>query len=147
MPPAMIDLRSDTVTRPSPEMREVLASAEVGDDVLGDDPTVHRLEEKMARMLGKDAAVYVPSGTMANLIGLLCQTRPGDEIILDRNCHIFNYEAGGASAIGGLQLNPLDGPDGFLPVDALKKAIRPINIHHPRTSLVAVENTHNRGGG
>ncbi len=143
----IIDLRSDTVTRPSPGMRRAIAAAEVGDDVLGDDPTVQRLEERMARLLGKEAAVYVPSGTMANTIALLSQTSPGDEVILDRRCHIFNYEVAGASAIGGLQLHPLDGPAGLLPLDGLPAAVRPANIHHPRTALIAVENTHNRAGG
>ena len=143
----VVDLRSDTVTRPSPQMRRAMVEAAVGDDVLGDDPTVRLLEERMARLLGKQAAVYVPSGTMANLLGVLAQTRPGDEVILDRNCHIFNYEAGGACAVGGVQLHPLESPDGFLPEDRLADAARPVNIHHPRTSLVTVENTHNRGGG
>jgi threonine aldolase len=143
----VVDLRSDTVTRPSDAMRMAMASAVVGDDVLGDDPTTKLLEERMARLLGKEAAVYVPSGTMANLLGVLSQTRPGEEVILDRNCHIFNYEAGGACTIGGVQLFPLDSPDGFLPEDRLPDAVRPPNIHHPRTSLVCVENTHNRGGG
>lgn len=143
----IIDLRSDTVTRPSPEMRRAIASAEVGDDVLGDDPTVEKLEERMAKLLGKEAAVYVPSGTMANLLAMLSQASPGDEVILDRRCHIFNYEVGGASTIGGLQLYPMDGPSGLLPLDKLPSAVRPPNIHHPRTSLIAVENTHNRAGG
>jgi threonine aldolase len=143
----IIDLRSDTVTRPSAGMREAMASAEVGDDVLGDDPTVKRLEVRMARLLGKEAAVYVPSGTMSNTLALLSQTNPGDEVILDRNCHIFNYEAAGASVLGGLQLFPMDGEGGLLPIDSLPAAVRPPNIHHPRTALVAVENTHNRAGG
>jgi threonine aldolase len=143
----VVDLRSDTVTRPSSGMRAAMAGAEVGDDVLGDDPTVKRLEERMAAMLGKEAALFVPSGTMANLLGVLTQTSPGEEVILDRNCHIINYEAGGACTIGGVQLYPLDSPDGFLPEDQLERAVRPDNIHHPRTSLITVENTHNRGGG
>jgi threonine aldolase len=143
----VVDLRSDTVTRPSEGMRRAMAEAVVGDDVLGDDPTVKLLEERMASLLGKEAAVYVPSGTMANLLGVLTQTSPGDEIILDRNCHIINYEAGGACTIGGVQLYPLDSPDGFLPEEKLGSAVRPDNIHHPRTTLVTVENTHNRGGG
>jgi threonine aldolase len=143
----IIDLRSDTVTKPSPGMREAIAKAEVGDDVLGDDPTVKRLEERMATLLGKEAAVYVPSGTMSNTLALLSQTKPGDEVILDRRCHIFNYEVGAASTIGGLQLFPMDGPAGLLPLDQLPDAVRPANIHHPKTSLVAVENTHNRAGG
>jgi threonine aldolase len=144
----IIDLRSDTVTRPSTAMRETIARAEVGDDVLGDDPTVNRLESRMAALLAKEAAVYVPSGTMSNALALLSQTSPGDEVILDRRCHIFNYEVGSASVLGGLQLFPMDGPSaGLLPLDALPAAVRPANIHHPRTSLVAIENTHNRAGG
>jgi threonine aldolase len=143
----VVDLRSDTVTRPSAGMRKAMAGAEVGDDVLGDDPTVMLLEERMAALLGKEAAVFVPSGTMANLLGVLTQTSPGDEIILDRNCHIINYEAGGAAVVGGVQLYPLDSPDGFLPEGELERAVRPENIHHPKTTLITVENTHNRGGG
>lgn len=147
MPTERIDLRSDTVTRPSPGMRDAIAGAAVGDDVLGDDPTVNRLEERVAAMFGKEAAVYVPSGTMSNTLALLTQTEPGNEVILDRNCHIFNYEAAGASAIGGLQLYPLDGERGLLPLETLPSFVRPVNIHHPQTALVAVENTHNRAGG
>jgi threonine aldolase len=143
----IIDLRSDTVTRPTPGMRKAIATAEVGDDVLGDDPTVLRLEERMARLLGKEAAVFVPSGTMSNTIALLSQTKPGDEAILDRKSHIFNYEVGAASTLGGLQLFPMDGPGGLLPLEELPNAVRPANIHHPPTVLVAVENTHNRAGG
>jgi len=143
----IIDLRSDTVTRPSPAMREAIASAEVGDDVLGDDPTVKELERQMASLLGKEAALYVPSGTMSNTLAVLSQTQPGDEVICDKNCHIFNYEAAASSAIGGVQLHPLNGERGLLPMGELREAVRPINIHHPRTSLVAVENTHNRAGG
>jgi threonine aldolase len=147
MAESIIDLRSDTVTRPSAGMREALARAEVGDDVFGDDPTVKRLEERMAALLGTEAAVYVPSGTMSNTLALLSQTSPGDEVILDRRCHIFNYEVGAASVLGGLQLFPMDGPAGLLPIEALPAAVRPANIHHPRTTLVAIENTHNRAGG
>jgi threonine aldolase len=147
MAESIIDLRSDTVTRPSLGMREAIARAEVGDDVFGDDPTVKRLEERMAALLGTAAAVYVPSGTMSNTLALLSQTCPGDEVILDRRCHIFNYEVGAASVLGGLQLFPTDGPAGLLPLEALPAAVRPANIHHPRTALVAIENTHNRAGG
>jgi|WetSurMetagenome_2_1015567.scaffolds.fasta_scaffold16939_6 threonine aldolase len=147
MAKSIIDLRSDTVTRPSPAMRDAIAKAEVGDDVFGDDPTVKRLEERMAELLGKEAAVYVPSGSMSNTLALLSQTSPGDEVILDRRCHIFNYEVGAASVLGGLQLFPMDGPEGLLPIDLLPAAVRPANIHHPRTALVAIENTHNRAGG
>ena len=143
----VVDLRSDTVTRPSVGMRKAMTEAKVGDDVLGDDPTVRVLEERMASLLGKEAALYVPSGTMANLLGILTQTSPGDEIILDRNCHIINYEAGGSAVVGGVQFYTLDSPDGFLPEDELERAVRPVNIHHAKTTLVTVENTHNRGGG
>jgi threonine aldolase len=143
----VVDLRSDTVTRPSDGMRQAMVDAKVGDDVLGDDPTVRVLEERMALLLGKEAALFVPSGTMANLLGVLTQTSPGDEIILDRNCHIINYEAGGSAVIGGVQFYTLDSPDGFLPEDELERAVRPVNIHHAKTTLVTVENTHNRGGG
>ncbi len=147
MPERIIDLRSDTVTRPTPAMREAIARAEVGDDVLGDDPTVKRLEERMAKLLGKEAALYVPSGTMSNALAVLSQTRPGDEVILDRRSHIFNYEVAGAAVMGGVQLCPTDGPAGLLPVAELASFVRPPNIHHPVTSLVSVENTHNRAGG
>ncbi|MCK4236381.1 MAG: aminotransferase class I/II-fold pyridoxal phosphate-dependent enzyme, partial [Candidatus Krumholzibacteria bacterium] len=98
-------------------------------------------------LLGKEAAVYVPSGTMSNALALLSQTRPGDEVILDRNCHIFNYEAASASTLGGIQLYPLDGPGGLLPIEQLPSVVRPIDVHYPRTSMVSVENTHNRAGG
>ena len=147
MPERVIDLRSDTVTRPSAGMREAIAKAEVGDDVLGDDPTVKALELRMAALLGKESALYVPSGTMSNITALLSQTSPGDEVIIDRRSHIFNYEVGGASVLGGLQLYPTDGPAGLLPLDDLPSYVRPPNIHHPKTTLVAVENTHNRAGG
>lgn len=147
MAEGIIDLRSDTVTRPTAAMRKAIAAAEVGDDVLGDDPTVQRLESRMAELLGKEAALYVPSGTMSNALALICQTSPGNEVILDRNCHIFNYEAAAASAIGGVQLYPLDGPGGLLPLDQLPAAVRARNVHHPQTALIAAENTHNRAGG
>lgn len=140
-------MRSDTVTRCSPGMKEAMCEAEVGDDVLGDDPTVELFEERIAKLLGKEKALFVISGTMANLLALISQTRPGDEVLLDRNSHIFNYEAAGSAVIGGLQLHPFDGSGGFLPVDELPLAVRPDNFHYPRTSLVCVENTHNRGGG
>ncbi len=143
----VIDLRSDTVTKYSPGMKEAMIRAEVGDDVLGDDPTVLLFEKKMAELLGKEDALYVVSGTMANLLALISQTKPGDEVLLDRNSHIFNYEAAGSAVIGGLQLHPFDGTGGFLPVDELPSVVRPDNFHYPRTSLVCVENTHNRGGG
>ncbi|MCD6378861.1 aminotransferase class I/II-fold pyridoxal phosphate-dependent enzyme [bacterium] len=128
-------------------MKDAMMRAEVGDDVLGDDPTVLLFERRMAELLGKEEALYVVSGTMANLLAVISQTKPGDEVLLDRNSHIFNYEAAGSAVIGGLQLHPFDGIGGFLPVDELPSAVRPDNFHYPHTSLVCVENTHNRGGG
>lgn len=144
----VIDLRSDTVSKPSKEMREAMAAAEVGDDVFGDDPTVNRLEAMAAERLGKEAAVYVPSGTMANLIGLLVNTRPGDEVVLGDQSHIFNYEVAGSARIANVQVHPLrNGADGTLDPDEVRSAVRPPNIHAPKTSLLCIENTHNRCGG
>ncbi len=142
-----IDLRSDTVTRPSPGMRKAIFEAEVGDDVLGDDPTVQKLEQMVANLLGKEEAVFVPSGTMGNQVCLRSLTFPGDEVILDLNSHIYNYEVGSASALSGLQLHPLPGERGVLKAEQILEAIRPDNIHHPPTTLVVIENTHNRAGG
>lgn len=144
----VIDLRSDTVSKPSKEMREAMAAAEVGDDVFGDDPTVNRLEAMAAERLGKEAAVYVPSGTMANLIGLLVNTRPGDEVVLGDQSHIFNYEVAGSARVANVQVHPLrNGADGTLDPDEVRSAVRPPNIHAPKTSLLCIENTHNRCGG
>ena len=143
-----IDLRSDTVTKPTPEMRRAMAAAEVGDDVFGDDPTVNRLEAAAAERVGKQAALFVPSGTMANLIGVLVNSRPGDEILLGDECHIFNYEVGGSARIAGVQTHALrNAADGSLAVEEVLAAVRPPNIHHSRTSLLCLENTHNRCGG
>jgi len=142
-----IDLRSDTVTKPSKEMRKAMAEAEVGDDVLGDDPTVKRLEQMVARLLGKEEALFVPSGTMGNQVCLRALTSPGDEVILDVNSHIYNYEVGAASALSGLQLHPLKGERGILKAEQVLEEIRPENIHHPPTALIILENTHNRAGG
>jgi threonine aldolase len=142
-----IDLRSDTVTRPTPAMREAIAAAEVGDDVFGDDPTVHALEERCAGLFGKEAALFVPSGTMGNQLSIRCHTRPGDEVLLDRESHIFNYEAASASALAGVQLHPVITARGFLSPDDVESRVRPDDEHAPRTSLVCLENTHNRGGG
>ncbi len=143
----MIDLRSDTVTKPVPGMREAIAGAPVGDDVFGDDPTVNALEERVAREFGREAALYVPSGTMANLIALSSLTAPGDEIILERQSHIFNYEVASAAALAGVQANALDGDGGVLTADQIAPHIREANIHCPVTRLIAVENTHNRACG
>ncbi len=142
-----IDLRSDTVTKPSPEMRQAIFEAEVGDDVFQDDPTVRRLEKMLAGMLGKEAALFVPSGTMSNLVAINTHTRPGDEVILERNCHTFNYEVAGPAVLAGVQLHPLDGRHGILTAEQVGAAIRPDDIHIPPTTLICLENTHNRAGG
>lgn len=142
-----IDLRSDTVTKPTPAMRKAMAEAEVGDDVLGDDPTVKELERRTAEILGKDAAVFVPSGTMANQLAIRCQTQHGDEILLDSNAHIYWYEAGASAALSGVICRTLPGVRGIFSPDDVRAALRPADIHFPPTRLLAIENTHNRGGG
>jgi threonine aldolase len=147
MPDPIIDLRSDTVTRPTPAMRAAMAAAEVGDDVFRDDPTVIRLEETVARLLGKEAALFVPSGTMSNQTCVKVHTQPGDELICDADCHIYNYEAGGPAVLSGVTCRTLDGDFGILDVAQIKDKIRPDNEHLVRTRLVCLENTHNRGGG
>jgi threonine aldolase len=143
-----IDLRSDTVTQPTPEMREAMARAELGDDVFGDDPTVNRLEEIAAAKLGKAAAVFVASGTMGNLTSLLTHCQRGEEVIIGDQAHIFRYEAGGSSALGGIaQFQVPNNPDGTLPLDKVEAAIRGSDQHEARTKVIALENTHNRCGG
>src|SRR5512140_482603 len=144
----LIDLRSDTVTKPTPEMREAMAKAEVGDDVYGDDPTVNRLQEMAADMMAKQAGLFVPSGTMGNLAAILTHCQRGDEAILGQLNHSFLYEAGGMSALGGVHSYQLKNqPDGsLLPAD-IEGAIRPDDPHDPITRLVCLENTHNRCGG
>ena len=143
-----IDLRSDTVTKPTPEMREAMAEAEVGDDVFGDDPTVIRLEELAARMAGKEAALFVPSGTMGNLIALLVHCQRGEEAIVGRLSHIYLNEAGGMAALGGIQPCPIQNQtDGTLALDDILASIRSEDVHHPVTRLVCLENTQNICGG
>jgi threonine aldolase len=143
-----IDLRSDTVTQPTPEMREAMLRAELGDDVFSDDPTVNRLEELAANKLGKEAAVFVASGTMGNLTSLLTHCGRGEEVIVGDQAHIFRYEAGGSSALGGIaQFQIPNNPDGTLPLDRVEAAIRGEDQHEARTRLIALENTHNRCGG
>jgi threonine aldolase len=144
---AIFDFRSDTVTRPTPEMRRAMAEAAVGDDVFGDDPTVNRLEETVATMLGKDAALFVPSGTMSNLIAVRLHCRPGDELICEAGCHIYNYEQGGYAQIAGLASRAVEGCRGVLQAEQLENLVRPDDHHNVRTRLVCLENTHNRGGG
>ncbi len=143
----MIDLRSDTVTRPTPAMRAAMQAAEVGDDVFGDDPTVNRLEDVVADRLGKEAAVFVPSGTMSNQIAVKVHTRPGDELLCDANCHIYCYEAGGPAVLSGVTCRTIDGDSGILDLSQLADKIKPDDQHCVRTRLVCLENTHNRGGG
>lgn len=142
-----IDLRSDTITRPTPAMREAMARAEVGDDVFGEDPTVNRLQERVAELLGKEAALFVPSGTMGNQLCVKVHTRPGDEVIAERGSHVFNYETGGAAFLSGVQLHILDGVRGVLTAEQIVRAVRPPVYYMPRTALICLENTHNRAGG
>src|SRR5512139_1901368 len=143
-----IDLRSDTVTRPTPEMREAMAEAEVGDDVFRDDPTVIRLEELAAGMVGKEAALFVPSGTMGNLIALLVHCQRGEEAIVGSLSHIYLNEAGGMSALGGIQPCPVKNQkDGTLALDDILASIRTEDVHHPITRLICLENTQNICGG
>jgi len=143
-----IDLRSDTVTKPTPEMREAMAEAEVGDDVYGDDPTVSRLEALAAEKLGKESALFVPSGTMGNLLALLVHCQRGDEVIIGNQSHIYLNEAGGMSALGGIQPCPIQNQtDGTLALDEVLASIRTEDVHHPITRLICLENTQNICGG
>jgi len=144
---SFIDFRSDTVTKPTEEMREAMFTAEVGDDVYGEDPTVNRLEALAAEMLGKEAALFVTSGTQGNQVAILAHCRPGDEVILEAESHIFLYEAGAASALSGVQTRPIRGHRGAMNPDDVKKAIRSDDIHYPSTGLICLENTHNKAGG
>ncbi|MDW7729217.1 MAG: low-specificity L-threonine aldolase [Bacillota bacterium] len=143
----MIDLRSDTITMPTVAMRKAMAEAEVGDDVYGADPTINRLQELSAEMMGKEAAMFVPSGTMGNQIAVLTHTRPGTEVILEADSHIYYYEAAAASVFAGIQPRPLAGRRGSMPAELVEWAIRQDDIHLPPTSLICLENTHNRAGG
>jgi threonine aldolase len=142
-----IDLRSDTVTKPSQAMRQAIAEAEVGDDVFEDDPTVKKLEEMVAELLGKGKSLFVPSGTMANEVAIKSLTKPGDEVILEEDSHIYNYEVGAPSVLCGVQLNPLKGKRGVLTAQQILDHIRSEDIHVPPTTLICLENTHNRAGG
>ncbi len=142
-----IDLRSDTLTAPSPEMREVMAAAEVGDDVFGEDPTINILQDKIAALAGKEAALFVTSGTQANQISINVHTQPGSEVICEERSHIFNFEAGAAAALSGAQLHTLHGKYGILDPEDVELAIRPADHHFAQTRLIALENTHNKWGG
>ena len=140
-----IDLRSDTITLPTEEMRQAMYRAELGDDVFGEDPTVNHLEQLTARITGKEASLFTPSGTMSNLIAVLAQTSPGDEIILGSEAHMLWYEVGGSAAIGGVVMRTIpNNSDGTMELDAVREAIRAKNLHFPPTTLVCLENTHNR---
>ena len=143
----LADFRSDTVTQPSPAMRRAMAEAVVGDDVLDGDPTVGELERKGAAWLGKERALFVPSGTMANQIAVGVWTRPGDELICESKCHILSYESGALGALHGVQTRTLDGVRGALDPEAVAAAVRPDFVHCPRTGLIAVEQTHMSAGG
>lgn len=142
-----IDLRSDTVTRPTPAMRQAMVEAEVGDDVFGEDPTVNLLQEKVANLLGKEAALFVPSGTMANQLSIKAHTQPGDEVIIESSSHPYNFEGGAGAALSGVQFQCVKGVRGILEAAQIEEAIRPEDHHFPVTKLVCLENTHNRGGG
>lgn len=143
----IIDLRSDTFTRPTPGMMEAIVKADVGDDVFGEDPAVNELEAKAARLFGMEAALYCPTGTMSNQIAIKCNTRPGDELICDRTAHVYLYEAGGIAANSGVQTRTVEGNFGRITAAQVEEAINPEDVHRPRTSLVCLENTSNRGGG
>ncbi len=142
-----VDLRSDTVTKPSAEMRAAIAAAEVGDDVLGDDPTVNRLQQRCAELLGKEAAVFVPSGTMANALAIRSATEPGDELIIDETTHSYNYETGAPAALAGCSFRLFHAPRGIFDAGDVEAAYRPPSDHFARSRMVIAENTNNRGGG
>ena len=143
----MIDLRSDTVTQPCPGMRKAIFEAEVGDDVFGEDPTVNRLQTEIAAMLGKEAGLFVPSGMMGNQLGIAVHTQPGDEVIVEKTSHIFNYESGAAGAVAGIVLHPLVGDRGLLDADQVRSAVRKGAYWESRSRLLCLENTLNAAGG
>ena len=143
----MIDLRSDTVTRPTPGMRRAMSEAALGDDVFGEDPTINRLEEYVAELLGKEAALYAPSGTMTNQIGVFVSTARGDEVLLHEGAHVFIFEAGAPALLSGVQVRTLPGERGVISPETLRGAVRPEDVHFPRSRLLCLENTHNTAGG
>ncbi len=143
----VVDLRSDTLTQPTAAMRQAMAAAEVGDDVFGEDPTIQALEARAAELAGKEAALFVPSGTMANLIACKLHTQPGDEVILERTSHLYRYEAAGFAAYAGVSTALVDGERGLLAPEQVDAAIRLHDVHQPRSRLLWLENTHNAGGG
>ena len=143
----LIDLRSDTVTKPTPGMRAAMAQADVGDDVIDVDPTVEKLQKRTAELLGKEAALFMPSGSMTNQVAVRLHCRPGDEFLCEAGCHIFNYEQGAFAQLSGIVARTVEGRYGVLRPDQLQGLIRPLNDHLVRTRLVCLENTHNRGAG
>jgi threonine aldolase len=143
----LLDFRSDTVTRPTPAMRQAMAEAPVGDDVFDEDPSIHELQAKIAGLLGKEAALFVPSGSMSNQIGVRLHCGPGDEMICDAGCHIYNYEQGAYAQLSGVATRTVEGPGGVMRLEQLTGLVRPDNEHLVRTRLVCLENTHNRGAG
>ena len=142
-----IDLRSDTVTRPTPPMRQAMLEAPLGDDVFGEDPTVNTLQEKVASLLGKEAALFVASGTMANQLAIKAHTQPGDEVIIEASSHAMNFEAGAGAVLSGVQFYGIPGNQGVFDASQVEAAIRVDDVHFPVSRLVVIENTHNRGGG
>ena len=142
----MIDLRSDTVTQPTPEMREAMANAQVGDDVIDVDPSIDQLERRTAALLGKPRAIFMPSGTMTNQVAIRIHCKPGDEFLCEAGCHIYNYEQGCFAQLSGVVARTVIGEQGVLRKEQLEGLIRPENEHMVRTRLVTLENTHNRGG-
>ena len=146
-PGATIDLRSDTVSVPTPEMLDAMMSAAVGDDVYGEDPTVNRLQAMVAEMCGMEAAILVTSGTMGNLLSIRAQTQPGDEIILEAHSHAYHYENSGYAALAGVGVRLIDAERGIVQPEQIAPAVRPSNVHHSRSTLLVLENTHNAGGG
>jgi threonine aldolase len=145
--PIEVDLYSDTVTKPTPAMRRFMCDAEVGDEQKGEDPTVNRLQEVVAELLGKEAAVFLPSGTMCNEIAMRVHCRPGDEMLAHRTAHPIHFETGGPAALAGVNVRPLDGPRGQFDAAAVDEAVRPASRHFPRSRLLWVEQTSNLGGG
>lgn len=143
----VVDLRSDTVTKPTPEMRRAMAEADVGDDVYGEDPTTNSLQQRVAELCGKEAALFVASGSMGNLVSMRSLTNPGDEVICHEGAHFLHFEVGSLAAVAGVQARPLSGPRGVLDPEDIVKAIRPPMFAHPRTRVIALENTHSSSGG
>src|SRR6185503_4937878 len=143
----VIDLRSDTVTKPSPGMLDAMMTAKVGDDVFGEDPSINKVEAESARMFGMEAAIFCPSGTMTNQIAIKCHTQPGDEVICDQSAHVYQYEGGGIASNAGASVKLLTGDRGRISAEQVKAVINPDDVHRAHTSLVCIENTSNRGGG